>query len=175
MKKLSIFALIAFIFPFLSPILGSFHVVKKYTYISGSQTQDLHFQDISEPTASIQATTKGISTWKRATATARFAMPQNMFTLKIPKTFTIEPLTNPIRITLTVGSTVLPLTIDLDGDGREEDYYYTEPVFLSDTAQVSYTIETQKDISLPSVSLIGLDTDANTLRVAFGTDMAEAI
>lgn len=68
----------------------------------------------------------------------------------------------------------IPLSIDMDGDEREDGYYYTEPVFLEKTDRISYVIETRKDIVLPNISLIGLDTDEHSLSIAFGSDTVEA-
>ncbi len=97
-----------------------------------------------------------------------------MFTLRIPKTFVIEAGNNPIRTSIMADGKVFPLNIDMDGDGREEDYYYTEPLFLDNTRQISYTIETKSDIQIPSISIIGLDTYAHKSHMAFGIENAEA-
>lgn len=173
MKKLVFLTLITFLFPVFSPIGGSFHIEKKYTYASEGQTQDLYFTDIQEPTASISGT-KSVTLWKQATGIATFSAPQNMFTIKIPRTFVIKAGNNPLRVSISVDGKIFPLSIDSDGDGRDEAFYYTEPLFLDKTNQVSYVIETKSHIQIPAVSIIGLDTDANNLRVAFGSNLAEA-
>jgi hypothetical protein len=103
-----------------------------------------------------------------------FSTEQNMFTIKIPKTFIIEAGANPIRIKLTADGKTFPLAIDLDGDGREEDFYYTEPIFLDKTSHISYTIETKSNIQIPAISVIGLDTDAANIHLAFVENTAEA-
>ncbi len=97
-----------------------------------------------------------------------------MFTIKIPKTFVIEAGANPIRVNLVADGKTFPLTIDMDGDGRSENFYYTEPIFLDKTSHISYTIETKSDVEIPTISIIGLDTDAANLHIAFGGDTAEA-
>lgn len=174
MKKLSFLILTIFISSLLSPVLESFHVVKKYTYHGDAKTTELKFTPINEPSASTNASTKNITLWKRATGNLSFGAGEDMFTLRIPKTFDIGPLTNPIRATLHVNGKDIPLSIDLDGDEREEDYYYTDPIFVEKTSQVSYTIETEKNVVLPSVSLVGLDTDEHSFGLAFGSDEASA-
>lgn len=90
MKKLSLLILVAFIVPIFSPIVGSFRLAKQYTYASEGQIQNLSFREIETPTASIGKTLKPVSLWKQATGTVSFSMAQDMFTLRIPKTFTIE-------------------------------------------------------------------------------------
>lgn len=142
MKKLAFLTLIALIIPIVSPIGGSFHLAKKYTYASEEQFNTLHFTDIQEPTASTNEL-KSVAIWKRSTGTATFSAGQSMFTVKIPKTFVIEAGDNPVRINLTINEKIFPLSIDLDGDGRDEEFYYTEPLFLDKTDRVSYTIETK--------------------------------
>lgn len=174
MKKLSLLTLIVFLAPILSPIGESFHVVKKYTYASEGQTHALNFKEMNEPTASLNSGLKSVAFWKQATGTANFLSTQNMFTVKIPRTFDIEAGSNPLRVSLIVDSKIFPLSIDMDGDGRDEDFYYTEPIFFDKTSHISYTIETKSNIQIPEVSIIGLDTNANNLHIVFGTDMAEA-
>ncbi|EKD30099.1 MAG: N-acetylmuramoyl-L-alanine amidase [uncultured bacterium (gcode 4)] len=173
MKKYVFLTLVALLFPIFSPIGGSFHIEKKYSYASEEQVQHLKFKNIPEPTASIDGT-KSLSFWKRSTGAVRFSSSENMFILKIPKTFDIKAGNNPLRVNLSVDGKIFPLSIDSDGDGRDEAFYYTEPLFLDKTEQVSYVIETRSDIQIPAVSVIGLDTDANNLRVAFGSNLAEA-
>lgn len=174
MKKLSLLTLIVLLAPILSPIGESFHVVKKYTYASEGQTHALNFKEINEPTASLNSGLKSVAFWKQTTGTANFVSPENMFTIKIPRTFDIEAGSNPLRVSLIVDSKTFPLSIDMDGDGRNEDFYYTEPIFFDKMSHVSYTIETKSDIQIPEISIIGLDTNANNLHMAFGTDIAEA-
>ncbi|MFA6090732.1 MAG: N-acetylmuramoyl-L-alanine amidase [Candidatus Gracilibacteria bacterium] len=174
MKKLVCLILIALILPLFSPLIGSFHMVKKYTYASEDTMQTLHFQEIAEPTASTENNSKSISLWKGAMGSVDFSTEQNMFTIKIPKTFIIEAGANPIRIKLTADGKTFPLAIDLDGDGREEDFYYTEPIFLDKTSHISYTIETKSNIQIPAISVIGLDTDAANIHLAFVENTAEA-
>ena len=174
MKKLSFLILTVFICSLLSPILESFHMVKKYTYHGDAQTAQLKFAPIAEPTASTDAQTKNIALWKRATGNMSFGAGGDMFTMRIPRTFEIGPLSNPLRASIQVNGKDIPLSIDLDGDGRDEDYYYTDPVFVEKASKVSYTIETEKSVVLPSISLVGLDTDEHSIQLAFGTDEASA-
>ncbi|MDD5376844.1 MAG: N-acetylmuramoyl-L-alanine amidase [Candidatus Gracilibacteria bacterium] len=173
MKKLALLTLIAFLIPVLSPIGDGFHLVKKYTYTSENRTQNLHFTDIQEPTASMKGL-KPVTLWKQATGTADFSSRQDMFTIRIPKTFVIDPGNDPIQVDLIVDGKAFPVSVDLDEGGGYEAYYYTEPIFLKKTDQVSYTIKTRSDVRIPTVSIIGLDTDANSLHMAFGSDIAEA-
>ena len=173
MKKLAFLILITLLFLILSPIGESFRVTKKYTYASEEQVQSLRFQNIREPTASLQQI-KTATFRKRATGTVDVSAPQDMFTLRIPGTFAIEAENNPIRVSLNVGEKIFPLTIDMDGDGRDEDFYYTEPVFLDKTRSVSYIVETRSEVQIPAVSVIGLDTEAHNIRLAFSSSLAEA-
>lgn len=173
MKKLASLVLVTFLTPLLSPIGQSFHITKKYDYRSEEQVHDLDFADISEPTASL-GTPKTVSLWKRASGSIAFASAQDMFTMKIPKTFAIEAGNNPIRISLIANGKAFPLSIDLDGDERSESFYYTEPVFLNKTDRVSYTVETKTTVQIPAVSVVGLDTDAGSFHVAFGVPQTAA-
>lgn len=173
MKKIAFLTIIAILMPLFSPTIGSFHIAKKYSYASESQTENLRFKEIGEPTASTR-NVKPVTLWKQAAGSVTFSSMQNMITLKIPKTFVIESWNNPIRVSLTVNEKTFPLSIDLDGDEREEDFYYTEPFFLDKTSRISYVIETKSSVQIPSVSIIGLDTDANSLHVAFGANITEA-
>ena len=173
MKKYAFLALVALLFPILSPLGGSFSLAKKYSYGSEEQIQNLYFQEILEPTANTK-NLKTASFWKQSTGTIDFSSAQNMFTLRIPKTFTIEAGENPIRIYLSANGEIFPLQIDLDGDEREDSYYYTKPIFLDTTDRISYTIETRSDIQIPAVSIVGLDTDAYGFRIAFGSSISEA-
>lgn len=174
MKKLAFLVLLALLVPIFSPIGESFHVAKKYSYSSEEQVRELDFANIPEPTASIGATAKPVALWKRAIGNVAFASAQNMFTMKIPKNFAIEAGDNPIRISITAEGKTFPLSIDLDGDGRNTEFYYTEPVFLDKTSQISYVVETKIDIQVPGVSVVGLDTDAGSLHIAFSAPTAEA-
>lgn len=173
MKKLTLLILIAFLLPVLSPIGESFHVVKKYDYSSEEQVQNLQFTEISEPTASLGAT-RTAAIWKQATGSIAFASAQNMFTMRVPKTFLIRSGDNPLRVSIVANGKTIPLSIDLDGDERPEAFYYTEPIFLDKTSRISYIVETKTDIQLPAVSIVGLDTEANSLHVAFGTPATTA-
>lgn len=174
MKKLSFLILITFLLPVLFPIGGSFHIAKKYTYASEGQVHSLDFREIREPTASTDNTKSAIF-WKQAIGTANFSAPQNMFTLKIPKTFVIEAGNNPVRVSLMANGKTFPLVIDTDGDGRNEDFYYTEPLFLGKTGHISYVIETKSNVQIPDIFIIGLDTDANNLQMAFDSPFVEAV
>jgi len=174
MKKLVFLTLIALIFPLLFPIGENFHMVKKYTYASEGQTHALNFKEINEPTVSLNSGLKSVAFWKQATGIANFVSKQNMFTIKIPRTFDIGAGDSPLRVSIQVDSKIFPLSIDMDGDGRDEDFYYTEPLFLDKTSHVSYVIETKSGIQIPEVSIIGLDTDAANLHIAFGGNTAEA-
>lgn len=175
MKKLASLVLLSLLIPILSPIGESFHIAKKYSYSSEEQVQDLYFKDISEPTASLGAgVVRPVVLWKQATGNIAFSSAQNMFTMKIPKTFAIGAGNNPLRVSLTADGKTFPLSIDLDGDERPEEFYYTEPVFLGKTSHVSYVIETKTTVQVPTISVVGLDTDAGSLHVAFGTTTAEA-
>lgn len=173
MKKLAIFTLISLLLPIFSPIGESFHIAKKYTYHSEDRIQDLYFKEISEPTAS-RGGLKSVALWKQATGTVDFASTENMFTVKIPKTFAIKAGDNPIRVSILADGKISPLSIDQDGDGRDEAFYYTEPLFLEETDRISYTIETRSYIRIPTISIIGLDTTDHNLRLAFGAPAAEA-
>lgn len=175
MKKLTSLILTTFILPIILPVAGGFHVVDTYTYQSEWQDQNLHFSEILEPTASTENSLKAVNMWKRATGTAQFISGQNMFTLRIPKTFVIEAGNNPIRVSIIADGVTFPLNIDMDGDGREEAYYYTEPLFVERSSHISYVIETKSSIQIPSISIIGLDTDAHKSHIAFGAQQAEAL
>lgn len=174
MKKLSFLILTILLSTLLFPILEGFHVVKKYTYEGIAKTEPLRFAPMNEPTASTNGSMKNITPWQQASGHIDFEKNEDMFTLRIPRTFEIGPLSNPIRLTLHANGKDIPLSIDLDGDGRDEEYYYTDPVFVEKTNHISYTIEARQDIVLPSISLVGLDTDEHSFGIAFGSDRAEA-
>lgn len=148
-------------------------MAKKYTYSSEDQIQNLQFKEISEPSASTDRL-PSITHWKQATGNVNFSAGQNMFTIKIPKIFSIEAGNNPIRISIVADGKVFSLSIDQDGDGRDGDFYYTEPLFLSKINQVSYIIETKSDIQIPAISMVGLDTETHSLHLTFSTTLADA-
>lgn len=173
MKKLSLLILIALVSPVLLPIGESFHTVKRYTYASEEQVQELSFREVLEPTASLGTTTSA-TFWKESTGTLRFSSPQDMFVVKIPKVFPLEPGAGNIQITLRANGESFPLALDLDGDSRREDFYYTEPIFLEKTREVSYIIETKNTLHIPAISLVGLDTESHSTSVAFGVTEAGA-
>ena len=85
MKKLTSFLFIIFLLSILSPVIDSIHITKKYSYTSEEQVQKLHFRELLEPTASLENIQNTIF-WKQATGDVHFALGQNMFTMKIPKT-----------------------------------------------------------------------------------------
>ena len=174
MRKLTSIILIAFIVPIFFPIGESFRVIKKYTYSSEDQTENLQFREINESSASTDGKLKSIVLWKQATGVAHFSSTQDMFTVQIPKTFSVQPGDNPVRIYITVDGKKIPLSIDLDEGPKYEPYYYTEPVFLDKSNQISYVIETKTNVEISAISIIGLDTDANSLHMAFGSDIAIA-
>lgn len=172
MKKLAILTLVTLLFPLISPIGESFYLTKKYTYDSEEQVQNLHFVDIIEPTANIKHN-KSTVFWKQASGKVTFSQKQNMFVLRIPRTFTLDT-ENTLRINIQVDGKKIPLSIDTDGDGRNEAFYYTEPVFFDKTNHITYTIETKLGIQIPSLSIIGLDTNSSNLHMAFGVIEAQA-
>jgi hypothetical protein len=55
----------------------------------------------------------------------------------------------------------------MDRDDRKEDFYYTEPIFINPTANISYTIEVKSGIDIPAISIIGLDTNASNLQLTY--------
>jgi len=97
-----------------------------------------------------------------------------MISLKIPKTFELTPGENTLRIRLATNGKTFPLKLDMDGDERAEDFYYTEPIFIDNTTSLSYVVEVKKHISLPSLQVVGLDTEAHTLHMSMGRDIAQA-
>lgn len=167
MKKLSFLLLAILLSTLLFPVFEGFRVIKKYTYQGIVKTETLQFSPINEPTASTNGSMKNITPWQKASGSIGFQKNEDMFTLLIPRTFEIGPQSNPVRITLHANGKDIPLSIDLDGDGRDEEYYYTDPIFVEKTNRISYTIEARQDIILPSISLVGLDTDEHSFGVAF--------
>lgn len=184
-KKCSLAVLLCFIGSLFSPLAPFVHLEKKYHYASEEQVQELHFESVYEPVASLYGKEKLQTKYKRATGTQAFSASKDMFVFRIPKTFAIES-EDDIKVSLMIdsplirgvpggrGVTKIPLSLDSDGDGRPEDFYYTEPIFLDQTKHLSYSIETKPGIALVSVSIIGLNTEEYSTHLAFDPEIASA-
>lgn len=164
MRKIAIILVSILFVQILSPLGESVRIEQKYTYSAGEIPQTLHFDDVLEPTASLSVASKPISVWKRANGVAIFPTSKNMFTLKIPRTFPIDD----IRIMGYLNAKNITINIDTDGNDSNDHFYYTEPVFVDSTDIFTYTIDIKSHVSLPRVSVIGLDTDESRMHIAIG-------
>ncbi len=173
MKKLATLILSVLLLSILSPILESFHIQKSYSYKSEESVQALHFTDVPDQTAGL-GIAKATATWKKAQGISSFSSGKNMFTFAIPMTSPLEGNESNVRITLDIDGKKIPVSIDEDGDGRSNGYYYTEPVFLDPLKTLSYTVETRSNIAIPAISVIGLDTEESTSHIAFGISKTSA-
>lgn len=62
----------------------------------------------------------------------------------------------------------IAINIDTDGNDSGDHFYYTEPVFMDPTDVFAYTIDIKSHVSLPAVSVIGLDTEESRMHIAIG-------
>lgn len=164
MRKIAIILISVLLVQILSPLGESVRIEQKYTYSAGEIPQTLHFDDVLEPTASLSVASKPISVWKRANGVAIFPTAKNMFTLKIPRNLRIDD----IRITGHLRTKNIAINIDTDGNDSSDRFYYTEPVFVDPTDVFTYTIDIKSHSLLPSVSVIGLDTEESRMRITIG-------
>ena len=173
MRKIAFSTLIFLLFSIISPIGSFVHFDRKYTYSSEEYTQPLHFEDVYEPTASLaNLSLRPIA--RVASGTETFQAKKDMFVFRIPKTAIIQNESDVQVILYTDKGNLAPISLDLEGDGREEAYYYTEPIFLDSTDILSYSIRTKPGITFSSLSVIGLDTDDSSLHIAMNPEITSA-
>jgi hypothetical protein len=138
MKKIAIFLSLTVFFSAIAPLISNIHFEKKYTYSNENVIQKLSFSDTyaQESSLSFLAPKK---TGKIASGNIVFSGLKNMITLKIKRNF--ENTQNP-EVSFTVGNKKILARIDDDGDERSalDEYLYTSPIFIDDSAQVKYTI-----------------------------------
>lgn len=168
MKKLSFLLTIFLLWYIFSPLVSFIKYEKNYTYDHEEITQYLHFENEYAETSSLKNILK-IKKGVTASNIHTFETNKNVFMLKIPKTIAHEDLTK-VNISFTSGEKTHQTEIDVDGDERVflDDFFYSKPLFLDSTKQISYKISTSLDPKfIQNITLIGLDTESFTEKIAY--------
>ena len=175
MKKTVIFTLFFILGYLFSPLANIIRFEKKYTYSHEEVSQNTNFNNVYAETASLinmVKIKKGIITKNSFS----FHTPKNMIVLKIKRLFSSQDAQN-VNIILLAGNQSYTSKIDTDGgDERslQDNFYYTEPIFTDPSKTMSYSISTSLNPKLlPSVTLIGLDTQSYNQNLSFDPNFSE--
>ncbi|MCK9272608.1 N-acetylmuramoyl-L-alanine amidase [Candidatus Gracilibacteria bacterium] len=169
MKKSAILTLLFFILYVFSPFGNLINFKKNYTYENEESGNILNMKEVYLRESSNFKLAPKIDFYK-TTLKNTFNKEKNTIIFKFKKDGIKN--TSDTKINLFNGDKKISVNIDDDGDERmlKDEYYFTEPVFIDSTREISYEIESKQNISGTKLYVVGIDTKSYNEKIEFSLD-----